>query len=226
MSVTKAWDWSQNTSDYWLIPCAESAFLAEHWGENSANALLDLGCGLGRHSLYMARRGFRVTAADLSHQAVEQVAARARQEELPIDTVCCNMLTLPFDDGAFDCAMAVNVIYHTDAAGFRRTLEEVGRVLQPGGEFFVTLLSKATPLYSQAPTDRRLDAYTILRDESPMEHNVPHFYVDYADICHLFPGWRLLLPAKEWKEYGEAGKTEFLSTHWTLLLKKEGPEGG
>lgn len=224
MSITKAWDWSRNTSSYWLIPCAESAFLAEHWKEQGFSSLLDLGCGLGRHSLYMARKGFQVTAADLSRQAVEYVGAHAAAEGLPVDTLCCNMLSLPFEEGAFNCAMAVNVIYHTDAEGFRRTLEELRRVLRPGGELFVTLLSKSTPLYSSAPVDRRLDAYTILRDESKTEHNVPHFYVDYEDLHHLLPGWRLLLPAKEWKEYGDGNEPEFFSTHWTLLLQKAEPE--
>ncbi len=69
--ITKAWDWSKNTDNYWRIPCIESAFLAERWNAEDFNSLLDLGCGLGRHTVYMGKHGFKVTAFDLSDEAVE-----------------------------------------------------------------------------------------------------------------------------------------------------------
>lgn len=63
---SKAWDWEKNQSDYWLIPCVESPYLAERWQGKGFLRFLDLGCGLGRHAVYMAKKGFEVTAADLS----------------------------------------------------------------------------------------------------------------------------------------------------------------
>ncbi len=73
MEITKAWDWSKNTDDQWLIPCMESSYLAEKWKSKGYNSFLDLGCGLGRHSIYMASHGFDVTAVDLSEYGVSHL---------------------------------------------------------------------------------------------------------------------------------------------------------
>jgi len=71
--ITKAWDWSKNTDNVWLIPCTESAYLAERWQGLGFKSFLDLGCGLGRHSIYMATKGFDVNAVDLSDYGVNHL---------------------------------------------------------------------------------------------------------------------------------------------------------
>ena len=68
--ITKPWDWSKNKDSKWLVPCTESAFLAEHWKNLKFTNFLDLGCGLGRHSIYMASYGFNVTSVDLSDYGI------------------------------------------------------------------------------------------------------------------------------------------------------------
>lgn len=61
---------------------------------------LDLGCRLGRHSVYMASKGFDVTAVDLSDYGVNNLKVWAEKESLQIDTAVCNMLKLPFADNS------------------------------------------------------------------------------------------------------------------------------
>ncbi len=53
---------------------------------------LDIGCGLGRNCLHMARNGLCTKAVDLSKIAVEYVKSIAAQENLPIEVACCNIL--------------------------------------------------------------------------------------------------------------------------------------
>lgn len=84
MHITKAWDWSKNTDDYWITPCVASAYLAERWSSKGFKNFLDLGCGLGRHSVYMGTRGFDVTAVDLSEEAVKRTKDWAAQENLQV----------------------------------------------------------------------------------------------------------------------------------------------
>jgi len=61
MIKSKAWDWSKNESSYWLVPSIEACYLAESWKSKGLSKFLDLGCGLGRHSIYFARKVLRLT---------------------------------------------------------------------------------------------------------------------------------------------------------------------
>ena len=219
MITSKPWDWTKNTSDAWLVRCMESAWLSERWQGQGFQNFLDLGCGLGRHSIYMAGKGFSVTAADLSEYGVRHAAEWAQRENLPIHTQLCDMLALPFPAGSFDCMFAYNVIYHTDTAGFQKVLGEIARVLKPGGEIFLTLISKGTWGFREAPNDRWIDASTILRNEQETEMDVPHFYVDFQDIQTFLSGWNMMATPREWCEYNR-DNPEYYSKHWTLLLQK------
>ncbi|HPE95566.1 MAG TPA: class I SAM-dependent methyltransferase [Bacillota bacterium] len=219
MSVTKAWDWSKNTDDYWLMPCVESAYLAQTWRAKGFERFLDAGCGLGRHSVYMASQGFNVTSFDLSDYAVRHTQEWAEKEGLHVSTRVSNMLTLPYEDEAFQCAMAYNVIYHTDTAGFTRALSELRRVLCSGGELFLTLISKNTWGFLNADEAKKIDENTVAFDEIEAGENIPHFFVDINDIIKLFSGWEFVLKPKEWCDYNMQ-KPEFFSKHWSMLVRK------
>ena len=94
--ITKEWDWSKNRDNRWLVPCTDSAYLVERWKGKDYKSLLDLGCGLGRHSIYMASQGFDVTAVDLSEYGINNLKEWAKKEKLDIKSCVSNMLSLPF----------------------------------------------------------------------------------------------------------------------------------
>jgi len=218
MPITKGWNWSKNTDEYWITPCIESAYLAERWSTDGFMNCLDLGCGLGRHAVYMATHGFNVTAVDISEEAVNRTKEWAVKEKQDIKTSVSNMLNLPFEDNSFDCIIAYNVIYHTDTIGFQSTIEEIQRILRPEGELFLTLISKKTWSYNQADITKRIDDNTILCDENETGENIPHFFVDINDIERFFTNFKLLrLPVEEC-EY-QIKNPNYYSTHWKIIVK-------
>lgn len=220
MAKTKAWDWSINEDQKWLIPCVESAWLAERWQSEGKACLLDLGCGLGRHSVYFAQKGFEVTASDLSDYGISHVEEWAGRLGVPVQTTVCDMTSIPFPDGSFDCMLAYNVIYHTDTAGFRAVLAELFRVLKPGGELFLTLLSKRSPGFVEAKPEQYVDENTIVRtDCEETERGIPHFYMDAADVSTFFKDWVLAGPFEECTEYLQGGG-RVSGCHWKLLFRK------
>lgn len=220
MIESKAWDWSKNESNYWLVPEIEACYLAESWKSKNFNKFLDLGCGLGRHSIYFGQKGFEVNSLDLSEYGVNHLKNWAEKEQLNITAEVCDMLNLPFDDNSFDCILAFNVIYHTDTEGFIKALDEIKRVLKCGGELFVTLLSKNTWSYERADKYKRIDDNTILRDEQDTERDVPHFYVDIEDIKKYFIDFEFINSPIEQTEY-DMENTEYYSKHFSLLVKKK-----
>ena len=92
---------------------------------------LDVGCGEGRLTRELAARGYDVVGIDASTALVDEARAAdpsGRYEVASIDA-------LPFEDGAAELAVCVNVLPHVhdlDAAA-----AEVARVLAPGGEFLI-----------------------------------------------------------------------------------------
>lgn len=219
MSITKAWDWSKNEDDSWLIPSMESCYLSEWWKSKGFNKFLDLGCGLGRHSIYFAKKGFQVNSIDLSEYGINHLKKWAEQEQVSIVTNVGNMLSLPFENNTFDCIMAYNVIYHTDTNGFIKSLNEIKRVLKCGGEMFITLISKNTWSFQKADNYKRIDENTILRDEQDTERNVPHFYVNIDDIKRYFTDFEFVSLPVEQTEYNIENAKCF-SKHFNLIVRK------
>lgn len=138
---------------------------------------------------------------------------------MPLTACVADMLSLPFEDNTFDCAMAYNVIYHTDIPGFQAALAEIRRVLKPGGELFLTLISKSTYGYKQADSSRRVDANTLLSEKSDTETGVPHLYVDLADIKRFFKAWHLEDSLRESCVYNPE-EPQYYSSHWSLTVRK------
>ena len=190
MTVSKAWDWTLDTSPHWLVPCEESHYLAARWAAQGRRDLLDLGCGRGRHAIFFAQKGFSVSAFDLSQDAVEQTRGWALRERLSIGVRQGDMLALPYPDAAFDAVFAMHVLSHTDTAGIRVILSELFRVLRPGGEFFLTLCAKDTWSFT-AKRYPLLDENTVVKTEGA-EAGIPHFFADLDDIERLFSPVRLL----------------------------------
>lgn len=150
---------------------------------------MDLGCGLGRHSIYMAKKGLSVTAADLSDFGLNHLKEWAAQEQLSVKTAVCDMEALPFEDNSFDCVLCYNVIYHAGRAGVIKTLAELKRVLKPDGELFLTMLSKKSDGFLHARSDQRIDENTIIRDDcEETERGVPHFYLEYKELAEFLKG--------------------------------------
>jgi ubiquinone/menaquinone biosynthesis C-methylase UbiE len=99
--------------------------------------LLEIGCGLGYDSLEFLKRGVRVTATDLTPQAVALTSRHFQLEGVSAREVrVANVLALPFADGSFDAVWANGVLHHTGDTA--RALREIRRVLKPGGRAIIS----------------------------------------------------------------------------------------
>lgn len=116
---------------------AEVAFIARHLQLKPAARILDIPCGAGRHSLELARRGFRVTGFDLSEDAVARARATARTEQLALDVLQQNMVSLQVDrqfDGAICMGNSFGYLTHDDTVAFIHSLH---KCLQPDARLII-----------------------------------------------------------------------------------------
>ena len=189
--MSNSWDWDKvSERRYWLEPSDESYYYAEKWKREGRRKVLDLGCGLGRHSLLFARYGFDVTALDSSREAVELLSASSKEEGLGIRCDVGDMHALPYADDSFDCVFAYLSVSHTDSKGILKILSEIRRTLVSGGSLFFTLCSKDTWSFTDADYPH-IDDNTLVKVEGA-EAGLPHFYVNMDDIMGLMSGFELI----------------------------------
>ncbi len=217
---SKGWDWkivSGYRADVWKNPAIESFWLINRWHNQNKHDFLDLGCGLGRHTVLFAQNGFNVSACDISPDAVARTNAWMADMGLAAKTCVCDMLNMPYSDAAFDCILCRNVISHTNTNGMRRIISELNRILRSGGECYLTLGSKATWAWQQDWP--MIDANTKLRMETGPEYKIPHFYADYDLITDLFQDFSVELIEHIADYYTTNGQVNE-SYHYHILIKK------
>lgn len=175
----------------WAQP--EPEVLAHFSGHASGASVLDLGAGIGRHSLALTQMGFAVTALDAAEHSVQAISSSAAAAGLAIGTHCAPMTDLPFDRGTFDHVLSWNVIYHGDEDIVRTTISEVARVLRPGGSFIFTMLPTRRLAVEQARAQgREISRNTWIFDaDETSDKSHPHYYCSAHDLTGLLSDFEI-----------------------------------
>lgn len=110
---------------------AEEPAVRRLLADRAPSTAVDVGCGTGRHSRWLAERGHRVVAVDSSPEMLA-VAARALPE---VQTVLADVRELPLDDGCADLVVCALVLSHLPDL---EPVAELARLLRPGGRLVVS----------------------------------------------------------------------------------------
>lgn len=221
MVESKSWNWSiveGKKEEIWKQPSIESFYLLNRWCQQKKNTFLDLGCGLGRHTVLFAQNGFITSAFDLSETAIQKTKEWTNSLNLDVDFKIGDMLKLRYEDNKFDCILCRNVISHTDTEGMKKIISELKRVLKIGGECYITLGSKDTWGWKQIDWTLVDENTRIRMDEGP-EKGTPHFYADYDLITQLFNEFKIEMIYQVEDFYTEKEKV-FSSFHYHILIRK------
>lgn len=98
--------------------------------------LLEIGCGMGRDSAQWAKRGVKVTASDLTPNAIKYAQKYFEYEGLEAEFKVTSALNLDFPDESFDAVYSRGVI-HCTAEDITPAINEIYRVLKPGGRALI-----------------------------------------------------------------------------------------
>jgi tellurite methyltransferase len=149
---------------------ASSRFLQEiidsdHWTIVPGKAL-DLACGTGRNALFLASRGFQVTAIDISPVGLERGCEQAQANSLSIDWQQGDLEALQLPSGEYDLIVNINYLQ-------RSLIPQIQRALKPGGHVI-------------------FDTYLI--DQQVVGHpKNPDYLLNHNELLEHFRDFRVLL---------------------------------
>ncbi len=166
--------------------------LAEHLARRRPGRLLDWGCGWGQVTALLREQGVDVVAYDYREDVDEPTTVALERFPEIEALVSPEPVALPFDDGSFDTVLSCGVLEHVpDPDG---SVAEIGRVLRPGGTFYVTNLpnrysyteriARLLGLYyhGQLPDDR---VYTRRTASELLERH--GFRIEELRLVHMLP---------------------------------------
>ena len=160
------------------------------FNQRSVKAVLDLGCGVGRHSIYLAKRGFDVVGVDASRNALKMAKAWSdAEEDVDVKLLTASMTNLPFVSGCFEAVVSISVIHHAVKDDVKTTVEEVHRVLEDGGVLLANLLSVEDYRYGLGEEVEK-GTFRISEDfEEGRFHELHHFSAE-KEASNLLAGFR------------------------------------
>ncbi|RYD78261.1 MAG: class I SAM-dependent methyltransferase [Sphingobacteriales bacterium] len=111
----------------------------------NSKTVLDAGCGTGRNLLYFLKNGFDVYGVDQNPEAIAEMKHVAKQyvaKGLDANFLVSPVEDLPFENHKFDLVISSAVLHFAESrAHFDAMLNEIWRVLKPGGYLFCRLAS-------------------------------------------------------------------------------------
>ena len=110
-------------------------------GRVKPSKTLDLCCGAGTNPIYLAKKGFDITAMDISDGAVKLAKERASNEGVEMNFLVGSFLTLPFKDDRFEFIFDMGCFHHVETRNRATFIRGVDRVLKPKGTYFLTCFS-------------------------------------------------------------------------------------
>lgn len=138
--------------------------------------MLDLGCGAGRHCIYLGKNGFDVIGVDVSKSALKITKKWIQKEKLKnVAVVRGTMDAIPFGDRHFDAVISVSVIHHALKKDIAHTVNEIRRVLRKMGLFIANLASVEDHRYGEGE-EVEAGTYRILE----------HFGKNCEELHHFF----------------------------------------
>jgi len=179
--------------------------------------VLDLGCGAGRHTVYLAREGFEVYALDISPEGVEHTAQWLTNQGLHAKLQQADMIALPYPGGFFDCVVSVSVLHHNTMVNIRTAMEEIRRTLRPGGLFFATECAKGD---YQDGRGERIEDGTYLAPEDADQPGVPHHFFSEDELRALLHGFRVIELERGTQEFIDGSGRQVRRVHWDILAEK------
>jgi SAM-dependent methyltransferase len=182
--------------------------------------VLDLGCGTGRNSNYLASLGADVSALDISVTALDLARKRAREEGSKVDYRESDIGgRYPYQENEFDLVIDITSSNSLDEIERAKYLSETARVLKPGGFFLVKTLCKdgdknAKELIAKHP-GKQHDTY-----KNKQMGLVERVFTE-GDFRELYKDQFAIIKMRKKTSYTRFNNQSYKRNFWLVIMQKK-----
>ena len=175
---------------YFTTPHPDMERLANLFREKGVRRILDLGCGTGRHLLFLLKKGFEVYGLDGSPNGLEIAENWLTEENLSSELTCQKVEhEFPYKNDFFDAVISIQVIHHNLMKDIKFTVNEILRTLKTEGFIFLTVPLRQA-FYVKKSNMKKVELRTYI----PLvgqEKGLPHHFFTVAEIKKVFSAFNL-----------------------------------
>lgn len=166
--------------------------------------ILDLGCGAGRHVIYLAQKGFNVWGVDIAGEGIKMTKKLLKKHKLKANLEIIDIFKrLPYNDNFFDAIISIQTLQHGKLNQIKQAISEIERVLKPGGLLFVTLCgrySKGKIRYCIVKTAKKIAPRTYVPTIGN-EAGLTHYVYDKYTLKKHYKNFKIIDLWKDDKDY-------------------------
>jgi len=183
-------DWDQDyTATADLFGSEPAPILVRHLELlNGNHPVLDVGCGQGRNTLFLARHGHTVRALDPSIEAIRQTRSAAEAEGLTIQSQCGVLDEVVRPDKGFSTILVFGLIPILTRTQIDEMVALIESLIAPGGHLIITAFTTSDPKFG-----------IHAREWAEIGKNSFHSaeggfrtYLEPGELISLFPDWQVV----------------------------------
>lgn len=149
--------------------------------------ILDVGCGNGRHLVYLAKKGFNVCGIDISSKSLSITQNWLKQKRLHAELKKASVTEIPYPDKYFDVVICLGILDHILTQDVKKGIQEIERVLKPQGILFLGLRSDRD---TECGKGKEIEKNTFLLP-GDVEGNLPQHFFSLIEIKKLLAHFKI-----------------------------------
>jgi len=128
-----------------LKPQEDIPKIVKLFKKHNVKKVLDLGCGSGRHTVYLAKKNFDVYGFDIAKKGIKITTSWLKKEYLKAHLKVGDIYKkLPYKDNFFDAIISTQTLHHGSIGKIRKLIKEMERIIKSKGLIFVTVSKKGS----------------------------------------------------------------------------------
>lgn len=173
-----------------LEPHSEMERITTIFKTKRTRKILDLGCGTGRHLIYLSKQRFETYGFDASPKGISLSRQWLAEENMKAKIKLHRMEErFPYEDNFFDAIISIKVIHHNKMKEILKTRSEIERVLKTHGIMFLTFPTLDGPWRDRSQL-KKIESGTYI----PMrgkEKGLHHHFFTVEEINDVFSSFNL-----------------------------------
>ncbi len=149
--------------------------------------VLDVGCGGGAHTWFLAREGFDTFGIDGSESAIRQALALLDRDGLKANLTVGDFTQLDYPAEFFDVIIDSSAVQHNSFSNIRLIHQQIWNLLKPGGYFFGILINTQTSGWEDAEKLEE-NTYTNFKTGPIQKELLVHFFTE-SEVCEIMSGY-------------------------------------